>query len=418
MCAGPPGTVERFQCAVRPVIVAPMKDNTFVNHPPNVELPPDNRPLVAPIYQSVKFTFDDSQETLRNLRGEREGYLYSRGSNPTLKQLELTLAGMQGREGCLLVGSGVASIAASLLSLCKQGDHVLAFVESYGPTRYIVQHLLAKFGVAHTLISIEDLAGIERVLRDTPTRLVIFESPTNPVTKIADIEHLTLHARRAGCLTVMDNTFAGFHNHGEFDVDVFVHSLTKFASGHGDVMGGAIIANAELIKAMRKDVVSMGPTLDPHAAFLIQRGMRTYCLRYERQCANALAVSRFLHDHPKVKRVFYPGLESHPQHLLTKRQMRDFGSVVSFELDGGVDHGSRFADSLRYFSITPSLGSTESLVMPPLLLGGQEYTAAQREASLIGGGTVRLSIGIEDAADLIADLGQALDRAFDIAPMT
>jgi cystathionine beta-lyase/cystathionine gamma-synthase len=389
-----------------------MEDNTFVNHPPPVVVPDDNRPLVAPIYQSVKFSFDDTGETLRNQRGEREGFFYSRNSNPTLRQLELTLAPMQGREDCLLVGSGVASIAASLLSLCKQGDHVLAFIESYGPTRYIVQHLLARYGVTHTLLSIEDLPGIERVLSELPTRLVVFESPTNPVTKIADITHLTLHARRANCLTVMDNTFAGFHNHGGYDIDIFLHSLTKFASGHGDVMGGAIIANRALIAAMRKDVVSMGPTLDPHAAFLIQRGMRTYFLRYERQCANAIAVSRFLHDHPRVKRVHFPGLESHPQHALARRQMRDFGSVVSFELDGGFPEGGRFADALRLFSITPSVGSSESLVMPPQLLGGQDYTQAQRAASLIGRGTVRLSIGIEDAADLIADLSQALEQAF------
>ena len=235
---------------------------------------------------------------MRYLRGERDGFFYSRTSNPTLRQLELTLAQMQGRDDCLLVGSGVATIAASLLALCKQGDHVLAFIESYGPTRYIVQHLLAKYGVAHTLLSIEDLAGIERVLAHTPTRLVVFESPTNPVTKIADIAHLTAHARRANCLTVMDNTFAGFHNHGGYDIDVYLHSLTKFASGHGDVMGGAVIANTDLIGLMRKDLVSLGPTLDPHAAYLIQRGMRTYFLRYERQCANALAVSRFLQGSP------------------------------------------------------------------------------------------------------------------------
>ena len=389
-----------------------MNNNTFVNHPPEVPVPADDRPLVAPIYQSVKFSFDDSNETLRYLRGDREGFFYSRNSNPTLRQLELTLAQLQGREDCLLVGSGVATIAATLLSLCKQGDHVLAFIESYGPTRYIVQHLLAKYGVTHTLLSIEDIAGIERVLRETPTRLVVFESPTNPVTKIADIEHLTAHARRAGCLTVMDNTFAGFHNHGGYDVDIFLHSLTKFASGHGDVMGGAIIAGRSVIAAMRKDIVSMGPTLDPHAAFLIQRGMRTYGLRYERQCANALAVSRYLHGHERVKRVFYPGLETHPQYALAKRQMRDFGAVVSFELDGGFEEGNRFADALTLFSITSSVGSTESLVMPPQLLGGQEFNAAERKASLIGRGTVRLSIGIEDAEDLIADLRNALVKAF------
>ena len=389
-----------------------MKNETRVIHPPAVAVPADNRPLVAPIYQSVKFTFDDADETLRYLRGDREGFFYSRSSNPTLKQLQLLLAQLQGRDECLLTGSGVATIAASLLALCKQGDHILAFVESYGPTRYIVQHLLAKFGVVHSLLSIEDLDGIERTLREVPTRLVVFESPTNPVTKIADIEHLTAHARRAGALTVLDNTFAGFHNHGAYDIDIFLHSLTKYASGHGDVMGGAIIARAELIAAMRKDIVSMGPTLDPHAAFLIQRGMRTYFLRYQRQCANALASSLFLESHPRVKRVHYPGLDSHPQHRLARRQMSDFGAVVTIELDGGFDEGARFAEALQYFAISASVGSAESLVMPPQLLAGNEYTPEQRAASLITRGTVRLSIGLEDAADLVQDLGQALDKAF------
>jgi len=389
-----------------------MKNNTRVNHPPAVELPSDNRPLVAPIYQSVKFSFDDTDETLRYLRGDREGFFYSRTSNPTLRQLQLLLAQLQGRDDCLLTGSGVATIAASLLSLCKQGDHILAFVESYGPTRYIVQHLLAKFGVAHTLLSIEDLAGIERILRDVRTRLVVFESPTNPVTKIADIEHLTAHARRAGALTVLDNTFAGFHNHGAYDIDIYLHSLTKYASGHGDVMGGAIIANGALISQMRKDIVSMGPTLDPHAAFLIQRGMRTYFLRYERQCANALAASLYLETHPRVKRVHYPGLESHPQHRLARRQMNDFGTIVTIELDGGFEQGARFAEALQYFSISASVGSAESLVMPPQLLAGGEFTPEQRAASLITRGTVRLSIGLEDATDLVEDLAQALDKAF------
>ena len=222
------------------IIVSCMKDTTLVNHPPEAELAGDNRALVSPIYQSVKFSFDNVNETLRYQRGEREGFYYSRSSNPTLTQLQRLLAGLQGRDDCLLTGSGVATISASLLALCKAGDHVLLFVESYGPTRYIVQHLLAKFGVTHTMLSIEDLAAIERLLKEKPTRLAIFESPTNPITKIADIEHLTAHARRANCLTVLDNTFAGFHNHGGYDVDIYLHSLTKYASGHGD-HGGAII---------------------------------------------------------------------------------------------------------------------------------------------------------------------------------
>src|ERR1700728_3076963 len=389
-----------------------MKNTTLVTHPPTVAVPQDNRPLVAPIYQSVKFSFDDANETLRYQRGEREGFFYSRTSNPTLTQLQRLLSELQGRDDCLLTGSGVATIAASLLALCQAGDHVLLFVESYGPTRFIVRHLLAKFAVTHTMLSIEDLAGIEQLFKEKPTRLVIFESPTNPVTKIADIEHLTWHARAAGALTVLDNTFAGFHNHGAYDIDVYLHSLTKYASGHGDVMGGAIIARAELLAEMRKDIVSMGPTLDPHAAFLIQRGMRTYFLRYERQCANALAASQFLERHPRVKRVHYPGLGSHPQHQLARRQMSDFGTVVTIELDGGFEQGARFAEALQFFSISASVGSTESLVMPPQLLAGNEYTPEQRAASLVTPGTVRLSIGLEDATDLIQDLSQALDKAF------
>jgi cystathionine beta-lyase/cystathionine gamma-synthase len=389
-----------------------MKDTTLVNHPPQVSLAADNRALVAPIYQSVKFSFDDVDETLRYQRGEREGFYYSRTSNPTLTQLQRLLAHLQGRDDCLLTGSGVATISASLLALCKAGDHVLVFVESYGPTRYVVQHLLAKFGVTHTMLSIEDLAGIETLLKGRPTRLVIFESPTNPVTKIADIEHLTTHARRANCLTVLDNTFAGFHNHGGYDIDVYLHSLTKYASGHGDVMGGAIIARRELIAGMRRDIGPMGPALDPHAAFLIQRGMRTYFLRYERQCANALKVSEFLQSHARVQAVHYPGLASHSQHALARRQMKDFGTVVTIELDGGHAECARFAQALQFFSIAASVGSTESLVLPAPLLHGGDYTTPQRAQSLVGKGTVRLSIGLEDPDDLTDDLAQALLKAF------
>ncbi len=389
-----------------------MKDHTRVNHPPQVPVPADNRPLVAPIYQSVKFSFDSTQETQRYLRGERDGFFYSRSANPTLRQLELLLAQLQGREECLLTGSGVATLAVALLALCKSGDHVLAFIESYGPTRYIVQHLLAKFGVTHTLLSIEDLSGIERVLAGTPTRLVLFESPTNPVTKIADIRHMTEAARRHGALTVLDNTFAGFHNHGNYDIDVYLHSLTKYASGHGDVMGGAIIAGKALIDGMRKDVGAIGATLDPHAAFLIQRGMRTYFLRYQRQCENALIVSRFLQSHPRVKAVHYPGLAEHPQHRLAAQQMRDFGAVVTVTLEGGLAQSGRFAESLKLFATAASVGSTESLVMPAQLLGSAGYTPEQRAVSGVGSGTVRLSIGIEDASDLVEDLASALEQAF------
>ena len=228
-----------------------MKKRTRVTHPPEVIVPADNRPLVAPVYQSVKFTFDDVGETLDLFKGKREGFYYSRISNPTLRQLELLLAELQGRDGCLLTGSGIAAISMPLIALLKTGDHVVYFAEQYQPTRALIGRVLRRFGVASTMLSIDDLDGLERVLGTTPTRLVVFESPTNPVLKVADIERLTASARRHGALTLLDNTLAGFHNHGQYDVDLFAHSLTKYASGHGDVMGGAIIGRAELIDSMR-----------------------------------------------------------------------------------------------------------------------------------------------------------------------
>jgi len=385
-----------------------MKKTTRVNHPPAVDLPVDNHAVVAPIYQSVKFEFDTLDETERFLRGERSGFFYTRASNPTTRQLELLLAEMQGREECLVTASGVGAIAQTLLALTKQGDHIVCFIEMYNPTRYLIRRLLARFGVTHTMLSIEDLAGVERALAAQRTRLVIFESPTNPVTKIADIAAITRMARAAGALTVIDNTFAGFHQHGDFEIDLFLHSLTKYASGAGDVMGGAVIGRGELIRSMRTDFGTLGGTLDPHAAFLILRGLKTYFVRYEAQCASALRIAELLAAHPAVAKVHYPGLPTHPQHALARNQMRDFGTIVTFDLKGGADAGGRFAGALKLFALTASLGSTESLVVAPQMMGGRDLTAEQLRLSSLTEGTVRLSIGLEDLDDLIEDVTQAL----------
>ena len=387
-----------------------MKGRTRVNHPPDVIVPADNRPLVGPIYQSVKFAFESLEETLRFNRGEREGYFYTRRSNPTTRQLEKLLAELQERDDCIALGSGAGAISACLLSLLRSGDHLLCFVETYGPSLQLIQGLLARFGVTHTMLSIEDDAGIERVLAGQPTKLVYFESPTNPVTRIADIARITHAAHAHGSLTVMDNTFAGFHNHGQYGVDVFVHSLTKYASGHGDVMGGAIIARSELIRAMRREATLQGALLDPHAAFLVMRGMKTYYLRYEAQAASAMRIAAFLDRNAAVERVHYPGLPGHPRHARAREQMREFGSIVSFDLAGGAEAVKAFADALEFFAITPSLGSVESLIMPPQLLRVRGLNAEQLALSGIGAGTIRLSIGIEDTDDLIGDLDAALAR--------
>ena len=293
----------------------------------------------------------------------------------------------------------------------KAGDHVLCFVETYAPTRSLIRRQLARFGVRHTMLSIEDDAGIERVLASTPTRLVIFESPTNPVNRIADIGHITRCARAHGALSILDNTLAGLHQHGDTDVDLLLHSLTKYASGHGDVMGGAVIGSAALVAQLRPEFTHFGGTLDPHAAWLIQRGLKTYQLRYEAQCATALEVATFLSTHPRVERVHYSGLPSHPRHELAARQMRHFGTVVSFDLRAGRAAGDRFADALQLFAIAASMGSPESLVIPPGLMGPHDLPPELSALSGLAPGTVRLSMGLEDAGDLIADLEQALEKA-------
>src|SRR6202047_1211834 len=344
-----------------------MKKSTRVNHPPTVELPPDNHALVAPIYQTVKFEFDTLEETERYLRGERPGFFYTRTSNPTTRQPEQLLGELQGREECLVTASGVAAISQTLLTLTKQGDHIICFVETYNPSRHLIRRLLGRFGVTHTMLSVEDLAGVERALAVQATRLLFFESPTNPPH---DIGAPTRLARAAVALAVMDNTFAGFHQHGDYDVDVFVHSLTKYASGTGDVMGGAVIARAELIRAMRTDFGALGGTLDPHAAFLILRGLKTYFVRYQAQSASAARLAQRLAAHPAVARVHYPGLHTHPQHALAAQQMRDFGTIVSFDLRGGGPAARRFADTLELFSLAASLGSTESLGVTQTMMGG------------------------------------------------
>jgi len=388
-----------------------MKKRTRVTHLPEVPVPLDNRPLVAPIYQSVKFSFDDVAETQRYWTGQRDGFYYSRVSNPTLRQLELALAELQGRDACLLTGSGVAAIAMSLIGLLKSGDHVVYCAELYPPTRALIRRVLGRYGVTSTMLSVDDTAALEQALKSTPTRLVAFESPTNPALKVADVARITTLARSCGALTLLDNTLGGLHNHGEFDVDLYAHSLTKYASGHGDVMGGAVIGRRELIESLREDFTNLGPTLDPHAAYLILRGLKTYFVRWDAQCRNALRVAEFLAARPEVARVRYPGLRSDPGHALAVRQMDAFGTLVTFDLAGGVAAGTRFAEALELFSIASSLGSTESLVMPPALQQPRGLTDEQRRWTDITPGTVRLSIGIEDGDDLLDDLRQALQQA-------
>lgn len=388
-----------------------MKQETRVNHPHEPETPADNKPLNMPIFQNVKWETTSVEEGLRIARGERPGYFYSRAGNPTVNQLEMLLAELQQREGCIATASGVNAVAQTLLALTEARDHVVFFVEGYGPTRQIIRKMLSRFGVTHSMLSIDDMDALEQELASRRTRLVFFESPTNPVNKIADIATITRLARTHGALTVLDNTAAGFHQHGEFPVDYFVHSLTKFTTGAGDVMGGAVIANREQLEHLRTDFRLLGAHLDAPSASLMVRGMKSYFVRFREQSAAALEIARFLEQHPACENVRYPGLASHPKAELARRQMREFGTVICFDLKAGYEAGRRFAESLQYFARTPSFGSMESLVMPPQMMQPKEFTPQQLVACGIGPGTVRLSVGLESVDDLRADLEAALAAA-------
>jgi cystathionine beta-lyase/cystathionine gamma-synthase len=388
-----------------------MKKETRVTHQPDVELPEGNRSLIRPIYRSVKFTYPSIEASMTREARER-GFDYTRDSNPTTRQLELLAAELQDRDDAIAVASGMAAIWLALLGNVQSGDRIVIFVESYRPTRVAVRSMLPRFRIEHTLLGVHDLDAIERAFADPATKLVVFEAPTNPMLQVPDIAAIVELAQRHGVVTVLDNTFAGLHNHGGFGIDYFVHSLTKYANGHGDVMGGIVIGEKQRIRALRPQAVNLGATMDPGAAYLMLRGMRTYYLRYRQHSENALAIAEFLARRPEVERVYYPGLQSDANHALAARQMQDFGGVVTFDLRAGQEKTWAFLDALEVFATTASLGSTDSLVAPCKLYLGGDLSADELERAGIGEGTVRLAVGIEHVDDLIADLAQALDKVF------
>jgi cystathionine beta-lyase/cystathionine gamma-synthase len=388
-----------------------MKKDTRVTHQPRVELVPGNRPLVSPIYRTVKFTYPDL-ESAYDADARERGFDYSRDSNPTTRELELLVAELQQRDGAIATASGMAAVWLALLGQLKAGDRVVIFVESYRPARVAVRRFLPRWGISFAMLSLHDRDAIAAEFAREDTKLVMFEAPTNPMLQVPDIAALCALAREHDVVTVLDNTFAGLHNHGRFPVDCYVHSLTKYANGHGDVLGGAVIADTARIGALRPFAVNLGAMMDPGVSYLILRGLKTYSLRFRRHSENALAVARFLAARPEVERVFYPGLPEDPGHTLAAAQMEDFGGVLSFNLRADREQTFAFIDALKLYTTTSSVGSTESLVAPVKLYWGNDLEPAELERALITDGTVRLAIGIEHADDLIADLTQALDSVF------
>jgi cystathionine beta-lyase/cystathionine gamma-synthase len=388
-----------------------MKKETRVTHQPDVELPEGNSSVIRPVYRSVKFTYPNIEASMTHEARER-GFDYTRDSNPTTRQLELLAAELQDRDDAIAAASGMAAIWLALLGNLQSGDRVVIFVESYRPTRVAVRNMLPRFRIEHTMVGVHDLDAIERAFADPATKLAVFEAPTNPMLQVPDIAAIVELAQRHSVITVLDNTFAGLHNHGTFGIDYFVHSLTKYANGHGDVMGGIVIGEKRRIRALRPQAVNLGATMDPGVSYLMLRGLRTYYLRYRRHSENALAVAEFLAKRGEVERVYYPGLPSDPNHGLAARQMQDFGGVVTFDLRADKEKTWAFIDALEIFATTASLGSTDSLVAPCKLYLGGDLSAEELARAGIGDGTVRLAVGIEHADDLIADLAQALEKVF------
>jgi len=388
-----------------------MKKPTRVTHPKPVGLLAGNDPVVSPVHHAVKFTYRTIAESL-TAEAKEQGFDYTRDSNPTTRELELTAAALQDRDDAIATGSGMAAIWLSLLGNLESGDHVVLFVESYRPNRVAVRRFLPKLGLKFTMLSVHDLAGIERAFAQDDTKLVLFEAPTNPMLQVPDLEAIVALAKRHEVVTVLDNTFAGLHNHGRYEIDYFVHSLTKYGNGHGDAMGGIVIGDKKRIRAIKPLATNMGAVLDPGAAFLIARGLKTYYLRYERHSENALVIAEYLAQRKEVAKVFYPGLRSDAGHALASKQMEDFGGVVTFELNADEKRAWAFIDALELFTTTASLGSTESLVCPVKLYLGSDLTAEERARAQIKDGTVRLAVGIEHVDDLVADIEQALVKIF------
>jgi len=377
---------------------------------------PAGRPhnaLALSIEATATFTFANTAELERYMRGEdpdpsREEY--GRYGNPTVCELERRVADLELAEAGVAFSSGMAAVATAVLSLVKAGEHVVLFRDGYRRTRQLVTQTLARYSVEHSIVPSGDLTALAGALRDN-TRLVIAESPTNPYLYCVDLAELAKIVKARGRIkTLVDSTFATPVNCRplEFGIDLVVHSATKYLSGHNDVLGGVVVGPQHLVSLLRDARGVLGSVLDPHAAFLIARGIKTLGVRVERQNANALAVARRLEADPRIERVFYPMLESHPSHAIAHTQMRGGGGVVSFIVKGGRAAASRLIDAVKIPKIAASLGGVESLIEQPAIMSYSELSAEDLAKVGIDPALVRMAVGIEDTDDLVRDLEQAL----------
>ena len=370
--------------------------------------------LAMPIYQTSTFIFDSAEQGGRRFALEEAGYIYTRLGNPTTTVLEDKIAALEEGEAAVATSSGMGAISSTLWTILKAGDHIVTDKTLYGCTFALMCHGLTRFGIDVTFVDTSNLDEVKNAMREN-TRVVYLETPANPNLKIVDIEALAKLAHtNPNTLVIVDNTFATPYMQKPLTLgaDIVVHSVTKYINGHGDVIAGLVITNKALADQIRfvglKDMT--GAVLGPQDAYYIIRGMKTFEIRMERHCKNARRVVEFLNNHPKIEKVYYPGLETHPGYEIAKKQMKDFGAMISFELKGGFEAGKTLLNSLKLCSLAVSLGDTETLIQHPASMTHSPYTKEEREAAGITDGLVRLSVGLENVEDIIADLEQGLEK--------
>lgn len=370
--------------------------------------------LTTPIYQTSTFVFDSAQQGADRFAGEQEGYIYTRLGNPTTRELELKLAALEKMEDAAATATGMAAVSGAVLSFLEAGDHVIVSKAIYGCSFALFNHQLPKFGIEVSFVDMTQPDEMKQALKSN-SKMIFAETPINPNLQVLDLELIGNFARENNLLSIIDNTFLSpvLQTPVDFGIDIVIHSATKFLNGHGDVVAGLIASSSENIETIKLTILKdIGGTISPHDAWLILRGLKTLPVRMERHCKSAQTVAEFLESNPNVKSVYYPGLPSHPGHKYLGKQMAGAGGVIGFELDATLQQGTDFINSMELFSIAVSLGDAESLIQHPASMTHSPYTPEERQAAGISDGLIRISVGLEDASDLIADLQQAFAKVF------
>jgi methionine-gamma-lyase len=370
-----------------------------------------NAPLTTEITQTSVFALKDTEQLRLYAAGDRSMFLYGRYGLPTVKAAEAKIAALEGAEDCVLTSSGMSAEMAIALSVCKAGDEIVSMLDIYGGTRNLFKDVLSRCGIQTKFVPFGDLSKISRHI-SRKTKMLFIETPTNPTLRCVEIGAMAAVARAKGIVLVVDNTFATpiLQKPLQHGADIVIHSATKYLGGHSDLTAGCAVGSKKWTDLIRTTMISTGSNSDALIAYLLLRGLKTLQIRAERACLNAFHVAEFLNQHSAVAQVFYPGLEGSPSHKVALRQMRDFGMMLSFDLKGGGRAAERFIDSLRLWYLATSLGGVESTVSYPVL--SSHISLGKKELELLGvsPATVRLSVGIEDSADLIGDLQQALEH--------